>query len=95
MNVPCEEGGALEMAKCSRGTPRVANRLLKRARDFAAVLGDGVIDESIAREALQRMGIDDTGLDEMDRGLLRAIIECMAAARLVWRPLPPRWERKP
>ena len=56
-------------------TPRVANRLLKRARDFAAVLGDGVIDESIAREALQRMGIDDTGLDEMDRGLLRAIIE--------------------
>ena len=63
------------MAKCSRGTPRVANRLLKRARDFAAVLGDGVIDESIAREALQRMGIDDTGLDEMDRGLLRAIIE--------------------
>ena len=75
LNVPCEEGGALEMAKCSRGTPRVANRLLKRARDFAAVLGDGVIDESIAREALQRMGIDDTGLDEMDRGLLRAIIE--------------------
>ena len=75
LNVPCEEGGALEMAKCSRGTPRVANRLLKRARDFAAVLGDGVIDESIAREALQRMGIDDTGLDEMDRGLLRAISE--------------------
>ena len=75
LNVPREEGGALEMAKCSRGTPRVANRLLKRARDFAAVLGDGVIDESIAREALQRMGIDDTGLDEMDRGLLRAIIE--------------------
>ena len=75
LNFPCEEGGALEMAKCSRGTPRVANRLLKRARDFAAVLGDGVIDESIAREALQRMGIDDTGLDEMDRGLLRAIIE--------------------
>ena len=75
LNVPCDEGGALEMAKCSRGTPRVANRLLKRARDFAAVLGDGVIDESIAREALQRMGIDGTGLDEMDRGLLRAIIE--------------------
>ena len=65
-----------ELAKIiRRGTPRVANRLLKRARDFAAVLGDGVIDESIAREALQRMGIDDTGLDEMDRGLLRAIIE--------------------
>ena len=75
LNVPCEEDGALEMAKCSRGTPRVANRLLKRARDFATVLGDGVINGKIARDALQRMGIDDTGLDEMDRGLLRAIIE--------------------
>lgn len=59
------------------------------------MLGDGVIDESIAREALQRMGIDDTGLDEMDRGLLRAIIEMYGGGRLVWRPLPPRWERKP
>ena len=75
LNVPCEEDGALEMAKCSRGTPRVANRLLKRARDFATVLGDGVINGKIARDALRRMGIDDTGLDEMDRGLLRAIIE--------------------
>lgn len=63
------------MAKCCRGTPRVANRLLKRARDFATVLGDGVINDTIAREALRRMGIDASGLDEMDRGLLRAIIE--------------------
>ena len=75
LDVPCEESGALEMAKCSRGTPRVANRLLKRARDFATVLGDGVINAAIAREALNRMGIDKIGLDEMDRGLLRAIIE--------------------
>lgn len=75
LNVPCEEDGALEMARCSRGTPRVANRLLKRARDFAAVLGNGVIDASIAKEALRRMGIDAIGLDELDRSLLRAIIE--------------------
>lgn len=75
LGVPCEEQGALEMARCSRGTPRVANRLLKRARDFAAVLGNGVIDREIARESLDRMGIDRIGLDEMDRSLLRAIIE--------------------
>lgn len=75
LGVPCEEDGALEMARCSRGTPRVANRLLKRARDFAAVLGNGVVDQKIARESLDRMGIDRTGLDEMDRSLLRAIIE--------------------
>lgn len=75
LNVSCEEDGALEMARCSRGTPRVANRLLKRARDFAAVLGDGVIDAGIAQEALRRMGIDKMGLDELDRSLLRAIIE--------------------
>lgn len=75
LNAPCDEGGALVMARCSRGTPRVANRLLKRARDFATVLGDGVIDARIAAEALQRMGIDEEGLDELDRNLLRAIIE--------------------
>ncbi len=75
LDAPCDEEGALEMAGCSRGTPRVANRLLKRARDFAAVLGDGVIDARIAKEALRRMGIDEIGLDELDRNLLRAIIE--------------------
>lgn len=75
LGVPILPEGALEMAKCARGTPRVANRLLKRARDFADVMGNGVIDASIAREALRRMGIDEIGLDEMDRSLLRAIIE--------------------
>ena len=72
---PCTPEGALELAKCSRGTPRVANRLLKRARDFAVVLGDGNIDGKIAQEALRRMDIDALGLDELDRSLLRAIIE--------------------
>ena len=72
---PCTEEGALELAKCSRGTPRVANRLLKRVRDFATVLGDGIVDKETAQLALKRMDIDRLGLDELDRSLLRAIIE--------------------
>lgn len=72
---PCTPEGAYELAKCSRGTPRVANRLLKRVRDFAQVLGDGTIDEKTAQVALKRMDIDGLGLDEMDRSVLRAIIE--------------------
>ena len=72
---PCTEEGALELAKCSRGTPRVANRLLKRVRDFATVQGDGAIDGAIAVAARKQMDIDAQGLDELDRGVLRAIIE--------------------
>lgn len=72
---PCTDEGALELARCSRGTPRVANRLLKRVRDFAVVLGDGSIDKKTALLALKRMDIDKLGLDELDRSLLRAVIE--------------------
>ncbi len=75
LNVPCTNEGANEMAICSRGTPRVANRLLRRVRDFASVLGTGVIDEQAANTALKRMDIDKMGLDELDRNLLRVIIE--------------------
>lgn len=67
--------GALELAQCSRGTPRIANRLLKRVRDFATVQGDGTIDGDIAAAARRQMDIDAMGLDELDRGLLRAVIE--------------------
>ena len=67
--------GALELARCSRGTPRIANRLLKRVRDFATVQGDGTIDGDIAADARRRMDIDAMGLDELDRSLLRAVIE--------------------
>lgn len=75
LNIPCTDEGAMELAKCARGTPRVANRLLKRVRDFAEVKGNGVIDSNTAVDALQRMDIDAQGLDNLDRTLLRAVIE--------------------
>lgn len=75
LNIGIEKYGSLEIASRSRGTPRIANRLLKRARDFAEVKGDGVITEKIACEALKRMEIDELGLDLVDRNLLRAMIE--------------------
>lgn len=66
---------AIEISRRSRGTPRIANRVLKRVRDFAQVRGDGTIDMPITREALTALGIDHLGLDEIDRKLLLAIIE--------------------
>lgn len=74
LDIHCEEQGALALAKCSRGTPRVANRLLKRVRDFAQVKGDGIIDTAIAEESLRRMDIDFLGLDALDRNMMRTII---------------------
>ncbi|GAB5546444.1 MAG: Holliday junction branch migration DNA helicase RuvB [Sandaracinaceae bacterium] len=64
-----------EMARRARGTPRIANRLLRRARDFAEVLSDGTLDARTAREALERLEVDEAGLDEMNRRFLRVIIE--------------------
>ena len=75
LDQPITPEGAYELAKCSRGTPRVANRFLKRIRDFATVLGDGIIDRDVALLGLKRMDVDALGLDELDRSLLRAIIE--------------------
>ena len=75
LGIPITGEGALELARCSRGTPRIANRLLKRVRDFATVQGDGAIDGAIAVAARKQMDIDAQGLDELDRGVLRAIIE--------------------
>ncbi len=74
MEVHCEPEGAQEIARRSRGTPRIANRLLRRVRDFAEVDGNGVVDLAIARHALQRLGIDDHGFDQMDRRLLEALV---------------------
>jgi Holliday junction DNA helicase RuvB len=75
MQVECESDGALELAARSRGTPRIANRLLRRVRDFAEVEGRGVIDVKIVRHTCQRLAVDETGLDEMDRRLLGTLIE--------------------
>ncbi|MEJ2682892.1 MAG: Holliday junction branch migration DNA helicase RuvB [Candidatus Sulfobium sp.] len=75
MNVTISEEAAGEIAGRSRGTPRIANRLLKRIRDFAQVLGDGTIDLEIAKKSLGALNVDHRGLDEMDRNLLVTIIE--------------------
>ncbi|MGD8188853.1 Holliday junction branch migration DNA helicase RuvB [Brevibacillus ginsengisoli] len=72
------EGGAVEVAKRSRGTPRVANRLLKRVRDFAQVQGEGKITTELAREALDRLQVDSCGLDHVDHKLLLSIIDKFA-----------------
>lgn len=75
LGVPYDEGGALELARRSRGTPRIANRLLKRSRDFAQVMGDGKLTDQLAAIALDRMEIDQLGLDATDRRLLLTIIK--------------------
>ena len=75
MAVPYTDDGLLEMARRSRGTPRVANRLLRRVRDFAQERGSGKIDQATAARALQLLEVDEQGLDKMDRVLLMAIIE--------------------
>lgn len=74
LGIEIESDGALEIASRSRGTPRIANRLLKRVRDIAQVRYDGVITEEIARTALERFGIDGLGLDDFDRKMLSTII---------------------
>jgi Holliday junction DNA helicase RuvB len=75
LNIAITDDGALNIASRSRGTPRIANRLLKRIRDFSLVKGSGVIDEDITRMALKAMGIDEMGLEKLDREILRNIIE--------------------
>ncbi|MCL2227884.1 MAG: Holliday junction branch migration DNA helicase RuvB [Oscillospiraceae bacterium] len=74
LDIPIEPEGAHEIASRSRGTPRIANRLLRRVRDFAEVIGDGVITHKAADDALTRLEIDATGLDAVDRRLLESII---------------------
>lgn len=74
LGIEIDEDGALEIASRSRGTPRIANRLLKRARDFAQVVGSGMITEEDARLALSRMEIDELGLDNIDRLILTTMI---------------------
>lgn len=75
LKVPIDEAGALEVARRSRGTPRVANRLLRRVRDYAQVRAEGRITEAVAAEALARLNVDQFGLDDMDARILGTIIE--------------------
>ena len=75
LGIPCDTDGAAEIAGRSRGTPRIANRLLKRVRDFADVMGNGQITKQIASIALSRLEIDELGLDSLDRRMLQMIIK--------------------
>ncbi len=75
INVPIDEAGAVEIARRARGTPRIANRLLRRVRDFAAVEGDGSVNGAIAASALDRLAVDHAGLDSLDRAYLSVVCE--------------------
>ena len=75
LNIPIDRPGALELAKCARGTPRIANRLLKRVRDYAQVRGGGVISLDVAREAIAMQGVDELGLDKVDRAVLGTMMD--------------------
>ena len=86
LGIKTDYEGAIEIASRSRGTPRIANRMLKRVRDFAQVMSDGVITLDTARTALDRLEIDELGLDQNDRRMLEAIIDS--------KPLPPQSVRR-
>ena len=75
LEVEIDDEGGMELAKRSRGTPRIANRILKRTRDYAQVKADGKINKTIANDSLKALGIDEFGLDEMDRAILLALID--------------------
>ena len=75
LEIPIQKGGAFEISKRARGTPRVANRLLRRVRDFAEVEADGIITKDVASRALDMLEVDDQGLDKMDRHIILTIIE--------------------
>jgi len=75
LSIPLDDTGAEEVARRSRGTPRVANRLLRRVRDFAEVRAQGRVTGEVAREALDRLGVDEHGLDDVDRNLMLTIIQ--------------------
>lgn len=75
LDIPAEYEGVKEMARRSRGTPRIANRLLRRVRDYAQIMGDGIITQEIAIQALEMLQVDHAGLDEMDKRILLMIME--------------------
>ena len=92
LDVRLDAGGAAEIARRARGTPRIANRLLKRVRDFAEVRGDGSVDEGVARRGLELFGVDELGLDKVDRAILDAV--CARFGGGPGRPVDPVGERR-
>jgi len=85
LGVSIDDDGAFEIARRSRGTPRIANRLLRRVRDYAQVCADGKITRKVADEALTMMNVDQRGFDRMDRTILRTIIEKFARIKILWK----------
>jgi Holliday junction DNA helicase RuvB len=75
LNIPAEDDGVSELARRSRGTPRIANRLLRRVRDYAQIKGKGIITMQVALDALSMLQVDHAGLDEMDKRILATIME--------------------
>jgi Holliday junction DNA helicase RuvB len=75
LKIEIDDEGAMELARRSRGTPRIANRLLRRTRDFAQVMADNYISKEVADLSLNRLEVDEKGLDEMDKRILKTIIE--------------------
>jgi Holliday junction DNA helicase RuvB len=84
LNVTLGEDGAFEVARRSRGTPRIANRLLRRVRDYAEVKSDGIVTAQVADAALAMLDVDPAGLDVMDRKLLAAILEKFGGGPVGW-----------
>ena len=84
LGIEIDEDGAMEIARRSRGTPRVANRLLRRVRDFAQVAGSGAVDIASAKEALARLEVDERGLDSMDRKILLVPFINLIADVMIW-----------
>ena len=80
LGVLIDESGTAEIARRSRGTPRIANRLLRRVRDFAQVKGATMVTRKVAQDALLLLEVDDVGFDPMDRAILSTIIESLVAA---------------
>jgi Holliday junction DNA helicase RuvB len=95
LDVVLDEGGAWAIAARSRGTPRVANRLLKRVRDWAEVRGSGVVDDAAADAALAMLEVDELGLDRLDREILTTICAQFAGGPVGSRRWPSRSTRRP
>ena len=95
MEIEAAPEGVSEIARRSRGTPRVANRLLRRVRDFAQVMADNVVTAEVAREALARLEVDQLGLDDVDRRVLVSIIEKFGGGPVGWTRSPRPSARTP